>query len=70
MKKLLIIALFIIGCAPKIRNSYVGMTEQEFKKKKPNLDKHAIQKSILGNAAIIVVDPETDTITYIPVWSC
>ena len=34
MKKILIIALLIVGCAPKIKNSYVGMTEQKFNKEK------------------------------------
>ena len=59
MKKLILLSiLIVVGCAPKIHNSYVGMTEQEFNKEKPNLTKYAIQKSILSNAALMTVDPE------------
>ena len=59
MKKLLLIALLIVGCAPKTATNYhIGMSEQEFNKKNPNLSKHAIAKSALGNAAMIIVDAE------------
>ena len=40
MKKLLIIALLFVGCAPtkpSTANFYIGMTEEEFKVKNPNL---------------------------------
>ena len=62
MKKLLFKSLFIllliVGCAPTTATFYIGMTEKEFNKEKPDLDKHAIKRSMFGSAAMILVDPE------------
>ena len=58
----LFILLLIVGCAPK---SYIGMTEEEFIDKKPNLEKYAIKDSYLSNAVMNVVDPdENKDLTY------
>ena len=37
MKKLLIIALFIVGCAPTTATFYIGMPKEEFKNNNPKL---------------------------------
>ena len=45
MKKLLLIALLIVGCAhkPPTATFYIGMNEEEFKNKNPHIKKHTIQ---------------------------
>ena len=58
MIRRLIILLLIVGCAPTTATFYIGMTEKEFNKEKPDLDKHAIKRSMLGGASMILVDPE------------
>ena len=58
MIRRLIILLLIVGCAPTTATFYIGMTEKEFNKEKPDLDKHAIKRSMFGSAAMILVDPE------------
>ena len=57
MKKLLILALFIVGCAPK---SYIGMTEKDFLEKKPYLIKYSVKNSYLSDAVMEVVAPENN----------
>ena len=37
MKKLLILALFIVGCAPTSTTFYIGMPVEEFKNNNPKL---------------------------------
>ena len=62
MIRRLIILLLIVGCAPK---SYIGMTEEEFINKKPELKKYAINKSYFSNAIMDVEDPkENPDLTY------
>ena len=40
MKKLLIILLLIVGCAPQTTTTfYIGMTEDEFQMKNPNIER-------------------------------
>ena len=43
MKKILIIALFIVGCAPTTATFYIGMPVEEFKEKNPYIKKHTNQ---------------------------
>ena len=68
MKKLLLIALLIVGCAPKTTtNYYIGMSEQEFINNNPNLDKMEI-KTDIGSGFWITFDEveKTDTSGVLP----
>ena len=50
MKKLIFIALLIVGCAhnPPTANFKIGMTKEEFIKKNPDLMKNTL-KPLVGN---------------------
>ena len=62
MIRRLIILLLIVGCAPK---SYIGMTEEEFINKKPELKKYAVKDSYLSGAIMNIEDPnENEDLTY------
>ena len=66
--KLLLIALLIVGCAPKTTtNYYIGMSEQEFINNNPNLDKFEINTNI-GSGFFIIFDEveKTDTSGVLP----
>ena len=68
MKKLIFIALLIVGCAPKTStNYYIGMSEQEFINNNPNLVKLEI-KTDIGSGFWITYDEveKTDTSGVLP----
>ena len=63
MKQLLLIILLIVGCAPKTTtNYYIGMTEQEFIAKNPNLNKSEVTYQ-LGDDLFTIINQieKTDT---------
>ena len=60
MKKLLIIALLVVGCAPTTATFYIGMSESEFIKENKDLNiKVGATSKILGQ----VFDDSYDLIT-------
>ncbi len=54
MKKLVIIALLIVGCAPTTANFYIGMTTEEFEDNNHNINVELIEKLITPQTKVII----------------